>query len=512
MSGPGSNIWAPRGEQGPPGPAGPEGPQGPIGPPGPGAAEFAQFVLDLKNSSDPLKGVSLVGGAARVVNTMVELLALPKTGIPVAIMLNYTANVVGGGGVFKYDSTDTTSLSNGGTIVVAADGGRWKRAAIGEVNVTHFGAVVGGVVDCYPAVNAMINAGIRKIIYPEGVYYQSQTVTIPQATDIEFRGAGFRLTKIIGNNAVGYPLFNYQRASGQGGSTAVWKDMGFQWSGTLRQAGSRAIKYFGFSDVASDNWFRTIDCAFYNFEAARHGKWSGQVHSENDYFQGNGTSHLLERGASFWYLTNNMSFDATFVNAIDTIADAFSNGLILQNCHNITATSANMIVQNWQAVFIDECGFDLGSGGTGALIFTGCQDVYIDKSFISSNNSTTRAGVVFNGSHSSKIDSCTIVNNSVGVSVSGTAGIATKIVVDSCKFDGNATNDIVLVGNAKACKMVNNHHSKQMARTGTAFEVYGNTTGTDYNTIIGCTFAGTTYSVVMGANSVGLANIFGTGV
>lgn len=221
---------------------------------------------------------------------------------------------------------------------------------------------------------------------------------------------------------------------------------------------------------------------------------------------------MLERGASQWYMTNSMSFDATFVFANDDLTDAFSNGLVIQGCNSITPTAENIFVKGWQAVFIDKCGFDLGSGGTAALYFLGCQDVYISKSFVSSNNSTTRQGIRFENGHTGKVDACTIVNNSMGVFIQGIASGSTKIVVDSCKFDGNATNDVFLFNNSKACKIVNNHFSKQMARTGTAFEVYGATTGADFNLLIANTFAGVSYNATIGAGSFATGNLFSVGV
>ena len=51
-----------------------------------------------------------------------------------------TAKPAGIAGVFQYDPTDTTSADNGGTIIVGADGRRWKRDFSGAVNVKWFGA------------------------------------------------------------------------------------------------------------------------------------------------------------------------------------------------------------------------------------------------------------------------------------------------------------------------------------------------------------------------------------
>jgi hypothetical protein len=53
-----------------------------------------------------------------------------------------TAKPEGVSGRFAYDATDTTSIDNGGTIIVGADGRRWKRQDLGPVNIEWFGADV----------------------------------------------------------------------------------------------------------------------------------------------------------------------------------------------------------------------------------------------------------------------------------------------------------------------------------------------------------------------------------
>lgn len=51
-------------------------------------------------------------------------------------------------GFFYYDSADTTSVDNGGTVIVASNGKRWKRLYDGAVNVNWFGVnISNGVTD-----------------------------------------------------------------------------------------------------------------------------------------------------------------------------------------------------------------------------------------------------------------------------------------------------------------------------------------------------------------------------
>lgn len=92
------------------------------------ATESSKFVLagdsllrgDLSNSTDPSKGVTLIGASERVVADLAALRAYPKTG---------SQRVMTGdlGGHWILDPADSTSVEdlNRG-ILVANDGGRWK--------------------------------------------------------------------------------------------------------------------------------------------------------------------------------------------------------------------------------------------------------------------------------------------------------------------------------------------------------------------------------------------------
>ena len=64
----------------------------------------------------------------------------------------------GTAGYFTRDDSDTTSADNGGTIIVASNGKRWKRVYDGAVNAKWFGAVLNGVADDRAAIQASIDA------------------------------------------------------------------------------------------------------------------------------------------------------------------------------------------------------------------------------------------------------------------------------------------------------------------------------------------------------------------
>lgn len=100
-------------------------------------------------SSDASKGVTLVYGAPRTVADLTQLRALPKTGTGVVFVKGF--------GRYDVDLSDTTSVDNGGTVVVGADGGRWKLNVLSTIDVKQFGAVCDGVVDDTESVQKWLN-------------------------------------------------------------------------------------------------------------------------------------------------------------------------------------------------------------------------------------------------------------------------------------------------------------------------------------------------------------------
>ena len=107
-----------------------------------------------------------------------------------------TAKTAGIAGVFQYDLTDTTSADNGGTIIVGADGRRWKRDhADGWVNVKWFGATGSGIVNDAPAIQSAINyigsIGGGTLFFPNGAYKVTTQIDISYSR-INLRGTGRR--------------------------------------------------------------------------------------------------------------------------------------------------------------------------------------------------------------------------------------------------------------------------------------------------------------------------------
>ena len=78
------------------------------------------------------------------VDTIATLRTMSGIGAKAIYVRGYYSDGDGGGGRFYYDASDTTSTDNGGTIIVDADGKRWKREYSNIIRAAWFGALSDG--------------------------------------------------------------------------------------------------------------------------------------------------------------------------------------------------------------------------------------------------------------------------------------------------------------------------------------------------------------------------------
>ncbi len=144
---------------------------------------------DIENITDPSLGAGMVGRGGQVVNSIAALRLLLKTSISKsAFVTSYYGDHAGGGGEYSLDATDVSSADNGGTIIVAADGGRWKLSYNGRVDVKQFGAKGNNVQNDQPFIQAALDA-VKAIYLPAGIYKVDSS--------IELKANGY---SIIGEN------------------------------------------------------------------------------------------------------------------------------------------------------------------------------------------------------------------------------------------------------------------------------------------------------------------------
>lgn len=129
-------------------------------------------------------------GLPRLVDSVSALRELSSARNQRAATLGYYIRGDGGSGLYYLDPTDTTSADNGGTVVVSADGGRWKLSD-NKINVKQFGARGDGSTDdtlawqTAHAHAATLVVG-RTVTVPSGTYRTSATVVVPDGCSSEW--------------------------------------------------------------------------------------------------------------------------------------------------------------------------------------------------------------------------------------------------------------------------------------------------------------------------------------
>lgn len=137
-------------------------------------------------------------GVARNVDTIAALRVLASSRNQRAFVLGYYAKGDSGGGEYFVDPADTTSLDDGGSVIVAADGARWKLATIDHVNVHQFGARGVGTDDTV-AINNALKASPDVKLLPGHVYGVS--ATLKQRPRTSFWGVTAENTQLLRNGA-----------------------------------------------------------------------------------------------------------------------------------------------------------------------------------------------------------------------------------------------------------------------------------------------------------------------
>lgn len=104
-------------------------------------------------------------------------------------------------GIFTRDDADTTSADDGGTVIVAANGKRWKRQFTGRIDVRWFGAVGDGATDDYTAIMkaaAVAFTQSKGLILPNATY-AFDTPLVFTGVDIEFDSSSLFYTGTYGS-------------------------------------------------------------------------------------------------------------------------------------------------------------------------------------------------------------------------------------------------------------------------------------------------------------------------
>lgn len=175
------------------------------------AAEVSKFKLldpdstlrqDLA-SSVAGSGAALLGRGAQFVGTNTQLRQLLKTSPSTTAMVLYS------GAIYTLDTSDTTTPDDGGSVLVASDGGRWKFAYNRSVTPRMFGAVGDGAADDIVPLEKMIayfrtkSGGVCDL--DGGLYGVSRPLKLLDKFTIG--GRGFILALSGFTSTVSYPTY-----------------------------------------------------------------------------------------------------------------------------------------------------------------------------------------------------------------------------------------------------------------------------------------------------------------
>lgn len=137
-------------------------------------------------------------GVNRSVDSIAALRLLSSARNQRAFAHGYYQKGDGGGGAYYVDQADTTSADNGGSIIVAADGARWKLSRLGRVSVLQFGAKLDSAFDSASAIANAHNA-LDSVYYPSGKVYCGQKLTFNKAFGM--KGDGVNKSFIVFNGS-----------------------------------------------------------------------------------------------------------------------------------------------------------------------------------------------------------------------------------------------------------------------------------------------------------------------
>ena len=167
-----------------------------------GSGSYQLTVTDSRGNAVPAySGVTSTIISASTFSTIAALRANNSAvAAPFSVYIEgYTNPADGGEGNFIYEPSDTSSVDNGGTIIVDAFGNRWHRGVSGQpLSILWFGADPTASADSLPAWNSLAAVAAASgsgasILFPHGKYKFSgpATFTFPSGVfDLSIRGYG----------------------------------------------------------------------------------------------------------------------------------------------------------------------------------------------------------------------------------------------------------------------------------------------------------------------------------
>lgn len=319
---------------------------------------------------------SLAQSATQTFNgTISQIRALTGTTYLQAVSTNY------GTGTWYLDLTDTTTPDNTGTVLVDADGKRWKRLYSGAIFVNWFGATGDGVTNDQSAIQACFNASkpYQTISFNKGTYnFSSVTLT---TTDFKLTGDKANLlgTITIGddtprtfNSLITGLTFTTSNSTTSPTGTAIQlsnckklqitnnvfnncdkaitvlpNGKGKHTTGVIEISGGNLFTYNNYCFYVMRNdtadWETTNDCTFAGnvanpakITAVYCNGIDGLKYSNNTIFMQSGSADTLKKH----YLQIDDQSDWVIVNG-NNFFESGEEGLLMKNCKTLNVTGNN---------------------------------------------------------------------------------------------------------------------------------------------------------------------------
>lgn len=302
---------------------------------------------------------------------------------PTCYVEGYTTGGDGGEGVFWYDSSDTTSADNGGTIIVDASGRRWYRALCGQpVCANQFGAMMTGG-DAASAINAAItyvsSIGGGTVDFLAGTYTIGSTIVLP--TKVKLRGRGRGNTTLLAASGTTMDMLQSYQFSTLTGSNLpegpyqfAVEGISFN-AGSTTRAGGRCVALYGYDYVISDcEFFGAYADGFYSEWAI-----SGSVPVTPD---SNGMEARIENCKFFENGGNGLTFYGPHDSNIVNVLSFLNKNIGISISESATYSgSCNLVTVH-----------SYGNTGLGIEVQTG-----VNMSGVQSESNTAGGGILVTG-------------------------------------------------------------------------------------------------------------------
>jgi len=292
-------------------------------------------------------------------------------------------------GDFVYDPLDTSSTDNGGTIIVAANGKRWKRVISSDVNAKWFGAK-GINTDDTSALQSAINFAwnnSKTLRIPSGIYLTTGLTlsgdSSKQNTILKIIGEGFGNPFAVWSSYSGTvirsitdaPVFqiNVPTTTTSAGTLDV---QGLVFDGTSTTPVVYLQAFYGVGDF-------TKNCVFQR--GTGHGlqiDWDttskiSQIYILNKDWVSTGLgsartgvglylSHKYDSGLQTIEKVSSRGFHTAYKIGVGGTS-AYTYNASIQDCESSVTHNGIHLTDNARATFVNNCYFEGGDGGVGIL-------------------------------------------------------------------------------------------------------------------------------------------------